>query len=257
MGFGVRIFRLWRLRTGVAVCAALAVLAALWSVDRISLFPPHLTPRSIEMATATTHIVVDTPKSTIIDLRQDTYNIESLTQRSILLGNIMANGPVRASIAQRAHLPVEALQIAAPLTARQPRAAAGSAAQKHTSDILKSTDQYRLSIQANPTVPVLDIYAQSPNAKSAEVIANAAVDSLRTYLSQLATAQDTPPDEQIRILQLGRARGEVINKGIEWQAAVVAFVIAFALSCATLIFIDRVRKGWRSAALAEQAAAGG
>src|SRR4051794_24836373 len=114
MGLGRRMWKLWGLRSGVAASVAISLLVALWSVDRISLFPPSLTPRAEQLSTATTHVVVDTPKSTIIDLRQDTYSFEGLTQRSILLGNVMANGPVRAAIARRAHVPIEALQIAAP-----------------------------------------------------------------------------------------------------------------------------------------------
>ena len=64
-----------------------------------------------------------------------------------------------------------------------PRATSGSENQKHTSDILKSTDQYRISIEANPTVPVLDIYSQAPTKGEAAILANAAVDSLRQYLT--------------------------------------------------------------------------
>ena len=103
---------------------------------------------------------------------------------------------------------------------------------------------------------MLDIYSQAPNAKSAEVLANAAVDSLRTYLNEVAMVQETPPNEQIKLLQLGRAQGKVINKGIEWQVVFVTFLLAFAASCATVIFIARVREGWRSAALPIRAAAG-
>lgn len=252
MGFGKRIWELWKLRPYVAVAAAFALVVAVWSVASISIAPPRLTPRALEMATGTTHVVIDTPKSTILDLRQDTYSLEGLTQRAILLGNLMADGPVREAIARRAHVPVDALQIAAPLTNKEPRAQSGSASEKHASDILKSTDQYRLSIQANPTVPVLDIYSQAPNAEGAAVLANAAVDGLRAYLTDLATSEQTPDSDRIQLVQLGRAHGDVINRGIDLQTAFLAFILTFAMASATLIFVSRVIRGWRMAELSER-----
>jgi hypothetical protein len=251
MGFGVRLRELWQMKAGVAACMTLALVAALWSLEGISLFPPKLTGRSLEMATASTHVVVDTPRSTLLDLRQDTYELEGLTKRAVLLGNVIANGPVKDSIARQARIPVEVLRIDAPLTAKQPRARIEGGNQKKTSDILRSTDQYRLNIQANPTAPVLDIYAQTPTVESAEALANAAVDSLRAYLADLARSEATPETHQIHLVQLGTARGAVINEGIRWQVALVAFVLTFALACATLILLSRVSRGWRLASLGE------
>ena len=254
MRLGIRIRKLWQLRRGVVVCVAVALLAALWSVQRISLFPPGLSPRALEMATASTQVVVDTPESgLLLDLRDDRY-LESLTDRAVVLGNIMTIGKVRASIARRAGIPVQGLQISPPLTPKQPRGLAEVGNDRHVSDVLKLNDQYRLNVQANPTVPVLYIYAQTPTAASAEALANAAVDAMRGYLADLARSTDTPDTQRIHLVQVGRARGEVINASIDWQAAILAFLLTFAASCATLILVARVREGSRTAAVAEWAA---
>jgi hypothetical protein len=249
VGFGVRLRGLWQMKRWVAACALLGLLAALWSVEKISLFPPGLTSRSLEMATATTQVVVDTPKSTLIDIRQDTSSLDALTNRAVVLGNVIASPTVRESIAQRANVPFESLLILPPLTPKQPRVLAEAGNGRHTSDILKLNDQYRLYIQGNPTVPMLQIYAQTPTAESAAALANGAVDALQDYLADLAGSAKTPGDDQIRLMQLGRAKGTVINKGIEWQVAFLAFGLAFGVSCATVIFFRRVREGWRQAAL--------
>jgi hypothetical protein len=254
MDFGTRLRSLWRMKAGVAACLVLALVAAVWSLESVSLFPPKLRGRSLEMATASTHVVVDTPRSTLLDLRQDTYALDGLTKRAVLLGNVIANGPVRESIARRAGIPVEVLHVDAPLTAKQPRARIEAGNEKKASDILRSNDQYSLNIQANPTTPVLDIYAQTPTAKSAETLANAAVDSLQAYLADLAQSESTPELQRIRLLQLGTARGVVINEGIHWQVALLAFLLTFALACATLIFLSRVSLGWRMASLSERQA---
>ena len=76
---------------------------------------------------------------------------------------------------------------------------------------------------------MLDVYAQAPNAKDAETLANAAVDGLRTYLADLAVTQQIPAKDQLRLLQLGRASGTVINEGVDWQVAILVFILTFSL----------------------------
>lgn len=247
---------LWRRWPWVAASLVLALLMGVWSVVQISVIPPRLTPRSLQMATATTHVVVDTPRSSILDLSQDTYALDALRQRAIVLGNVPAQGEVRMAIAHRSEVPVDSLQVTPPLTPAQPRVVEGSLNQKHATDILASTDQYRISIQTNPTVPIMDIYSQAPTAQKAEIMANAVVDELRAYLARVAVEQGTPEAAQISLVQLGRANGAVINDGIEWQVGLLAFVLTFSFACATVILFSRVREGWRTAELSERAARG-
>jgi hypothetical protein len=236
-----------RLRAGVAASFVLAVLAATWSISNVSLFPPRLEPRSVEMATAFTQVVVDTPRSAILDLRQPTDDILALKNRSVLVGNVMASPPVRAYIARRAGLAPEVLQVISPRTPAQPRARETADNKKGPKDLIRSTDQYRLDIQANPTVPILDVYAQAPTADAAARLANATTEGLRDYLRDLAAKQNTPAATQIRLRQLGRAEGEVLNQGVGVQVAMLTFLLVFAVSCVTVMILGRVRRGWRLA----------
>jgi len=254
VGIGIRLRKLWHLKVGVGISLALALLAGVWSIENISVIPPGLTPRSLEMATASTHVLVDTETSALVDLRQDTYSVEGLNNRSVVLGNIIASQQVQEKIAQRAKVPAELLRIQAPLTSQQPAPPVDSENARRTSDILKSTDEYRIDLKANPSVPMLDIYAQTPDAESAAALANAAADELEAYLADVMARQRTPPKYQIRPVQLGRATGVVINDGVRWQLALLAFSLTLAISCATVTFIARVRAGWRQAALAERTA---
>jgi hypothetical protein len=256
VGIGIRLRKLWGLRGGVVLCVALALFVAVWSVYHVGLGSPWLRPRALEMATASTHVVVDTPTSTVLDLRQSTNDFESLRNRAVLLGNVIAGSTVRQAIEQRARLAPGTLHIQAPLTVEQAVPPPDSGNERRTSDIVRSNDQYRLNIQANLSVPMLDIYAQAPTAASAALLANTAVDQLRAYLARLANAQGTPRPDRVRLLQLGRAKGAVINKGVRWEVALLAFVLTFAFSCATVLFVARVRNGWREQALIERAASG-
>jgi hypothetical protein len=254
MGIGIRLRKLWRLKLGLVVSVALAVIAAMWSVEKISVLPPGLSPRSLEMATAVTHVLVDTPSSAMVDLRQDTYSVDDLKDRAVVLGNVIASSSVEARISQRAHLPPGVLRIQAPLTPAQSSPPVDSQNARHTTDILKSTDQYRIELTANPTVPMIDVYAQAPDAETAATLANGAVDELKIYLAGVVAKQNTPTRYQIRPVQLGRATGVVINRGVKWQAALIAFLLTLGIASASVTFLARVRAGWRQAALDEQVA---
>lgn len=254
VGMGIRFRKLWHLKLGVGISLALALLAAVWSIEKISLTPPGLAPRSLEMATAATHVIVDTPDSTMIDLRQDTYSLAGLVTRAVVLGNVIASTSVEARIAQRANVPFGLLRIQPPLMPQQASLPVNSQNDRKVTDILRSNDQYRVQIDADPTVPMLDIYAQTPTAQSAAALANAAVDELKAYVTGLATTQGTPAKDQIRLVQLGRATGVVINPGVQFQVALLVFVLTFLASCASVIFIARIRAGWRLAAVSERAA---
>jgi hypothetical protein len=104
-------------------------------------------------------------------------------------------------------------------------------------------------------VPILDVYAEAPNRDQAVALANGAVDGLRDYLAGVARIQGVGPTQQVRLSQLGRATGGVINHGVRIQAAVLAFLFAFAITSAAMIFVTRVRRGWREGAPAPPAPA--
>lgn len=247
MQLGRYMRELWRAKLGLAIALLLAVLAATRVVFGISLFPPGLEHRSLDLATASTHVLVDTPRSTMIDLRQNVYEIRSLSERAVILGNVMASPPVREYIGRRVDVAADRIAATGPLTAEQPRAIAGAEDEPRTTDILKRPDEYRLSIQANPTVPVLDIYSQAPDAEAAKALANGAVDGLQDYLDAVADERGTAATNQVELQQLGRARSGVINAGAGTALALVVFVLVLIASCAAVLLVARVRRGWREA----------
>jgi hypothetical protein len=236
--------QVWRLKLGMGLSLALALLAAGWSVSRPGL----------EMATAHTEVLVDTPQSIMTNLRQSSYSIDGLVNRAVVLGNVIASTPVEAKIAQRANVPAPLLRIQGPITVHVASLPLTAQDTRSITDITKSNEQYRIQIDANPTVPMLDIYAQTPTAKSAAALANAAVDELKAYLAGLASSQATPASDQVRIEQMGRATGMVINPGVRYQLALLVFILTFLLACATAIVVSRIRAGWRLEAMSEHTA---
>jgi hypothetical protein len=252
MNLGIAMRKLWKTKVRLAFCTGLGVLVAFLVVYKVTLSPLGAQPRQLEMASALTHVLVDTPTSSLIDLRDDAYTITDIQDRAVVIGNILANDPVEAAIAKRAGVPVSMLRIQAPLTPKQSEPQANGQTARHVTDILKSNDQYRLDVEANTTIPMLDIYAQTPSAASAGALANAAVYELKLYLNKMAATQNIPLNDQIRLDQIGLAQGTVINPSVAWQAALLGFVLTFAAALAATAYGTRVRAGWRHARLLEQ-----
>lgn len=255
MQFGMRLRELWGLRAGVLASAVVGLIAAFWSVERISLSPLRVQPRSLETAAASTRVLVDTPQSLVLDLSVQINDINSITDRALLVTNVMASAPVRRYIARRSGVRTAALQVASPVTKEWPRALAQTGTKRSVTDILDSPDQYRLSLRSNPTVPLIDVYAQAPTSRAAEQLANGAVAGMQDYLRELGAKQAVPASGQVHLEQLGRAQGEVINDGASLKVAALSFLVAFAMSCLAALSLSRVRRGWVAQADADAARA--
>lgn len=246
MDLGWHLRELFRHPVAAVVCLLLAAVAALTVTYEVSLLPPGLQARSLEMASARAEVLVDTPLSSVLDLRQGSSEMERMTNRAVLIGNVMVSPPVLAYIGRRAGVQPSAIRARAPLTPDFPRPVTGTADDPKPSDLLRATGQYRLNVQTNPTVPIVQVFTQAPTEAKAAVLANAAVDGLRDYVADAAKRHDTPAKDVVRLEPLGRAEGIVINGGVRTQLAVLSFFVVFALSSAFAVFAGRVRRGWRA-----------
>jgi hypothetical protein len=247
MQLGRHLHELSRHRLGLLVSVLLASLAALWSVGKVSVDPPGIKPRVLQMGAASTRALVDSPKSAVLDLQVPTGNLQAMTNRGVLVGNMIASAPVRAYIARRAHVRPELLQVSSPVTPDFPRPLASSG-KRSTSDIVDSPNAYRLSVQSNPTVPIVDIYAEAPTAAAARALANGAVEGMQDYLGDLAVTQAIPERQRVHLVQLGGATGGVINPGVSVKLGLLSFFIVFGASSLAVMAVSRVRRGWGLAA---------
>jgi hypothetical protein len=251
MSLGLLLHKLWRRRAAVACSLVIAAVAALWSVDRISILPPGLTPRAVEFASAHATAIVDTPTSVALDLRQSAYNFESLENRAILLGDLVATPPVANYIARAAGVPPQKIQVSLPATPDQPLPRVDVQHPRKTTDILRYNGQYRVSVEANPTAPTLDIYANAPKEEAAVRMANSAVAGLSAYIAAKQVVQGIPPQSRIHLRQAGGATGGIVDPGAQWQLAALAFVFALVACYGAFVLAGRVRRGWRLGRLSE------
>jgi hypothetical protein len=244
MLIGLYLRELWRHKLGLVVAGLIAALATVQVVWGIGLSPPHVGNESLRMASASAEVVVDTPRSSIVDPQVDAYTLKSLSNRALIVGNVMASLPVREYIAEQAGVPLAKVRVEAPLTPEQPRPLADSAHDPHITDLFKRPDEFRLSIQATPMAPVLSLYAVAPTADEARALTTSAVEGLRTYLGTLDHSQKVPAASQVRLERLGVAQSGAIASGASWQLGTLTFLVVFALACVGILTLDRVRRGW-------------
>jgi hypothetical protein len=199
------------------------------------------------MSAASTHVLVDNPSdSVVLDLGVGSAQLDQMSQRALVLANVMASLPVRAYIAHRAHVPAQVIQVSPPLTANYPLPIAGDPQnQRKTTDLVRSNNQYRISIKANPTVPIIDVYTEASSVRTAKALANGAVEGLRDYLADVARAQGVPASHRPRLEQLGRAEGDGVTGAVNVEVAILVFAFVFALSSAASLGLARVVRGWR------------
>jgi hypothetical protein len=244
MLIGLYLRELWRHKLGLIVAVLLATLATVQVVWGISLAPLRVGGDSLQMASASAQVIVDTPRSSAVDPEVDAYTLKSLSNRALILGNVMASQPVREYIAEQAGVPLDKVRVEPPLTPEQPRPLADSAHAAHVTDLFKRPDEYRLSVEATPMAPVLDLYAVAPTAAEAQAMTTSAVVGLRNYLDSVDAKQQVPASDQVRLERLGVAQSGAIAGDASLQLGLLTFFVVFALGCVAILALERVRRGW-------------
>jgi hypothetical protein len=235
---------LWRRRRLVALGVPIALLAALLSVYRVGLAPPSLASRTNVFATASTQILVDTPASAFADLES---SLEPLETRANVFARFLASPAAVTLIAERAGLPVDAVEAQGPYDLNLPVFQQEPTAEQRSSQIVGEGARYRLRFDNNPDLPIISVFSQAPSSEEAIALAAAAPAALRAYIDRLQEQQRTPAARQVKVRRLGDATGGVVNEGANLQIAALVFVAVLAGWCMLLVPAQTIARGWREA----------
>ncbi len=224
----------------VAASFLIALVCAIWSVSSVSILPPKVTSRDLETAGATTSVLLDFPQSVVTNQGSEwNDDVQSLFARAALLSRLMATAPAVEYIGHEAGIPPEKIAAIAPVTVPEQSELIDAGSEQRARELLLAGDRYRLEIQARPNEPIIDIYAQAPSPANADRLADAAIAGLRDYLRVLAVGAGVNPASQVRLDQLGPARGGVIDSGATVKIAGLTFVFAFVLALGVLLTLGR------------------
>jgi hypothetical protein len=232
---------------------AVGVIAAVISLYKITLLPPSLHKRELQIGAASTTLLIDLKGTEITDLAPTLDQLTGLASQAGLLGDVMVTDPVLSEIGRIAHIDPSQIQATAPVTSNVPRTLIEPDSGANATDLIASPRHYKLQIQADPTLPILHVYTQAPSAGAAIRLANASVQGLQAYLSHLNTTQAVTAKNQVRVVELGTPHGGIANGGASMEIALLAFITGLAVTLAGIAAFVRVRHGWQLAGMRAQA----
>ncbi|HEY3946767.1 MAG TPA: O-antigen ligase family protein [Solirubrobacteraceae bacterium] len=201
------------------------------------------TSGNLVVAGATSHVLVDDPGLSIVDRTALPQDLQTLQARAELYGRLMTTKPVLDAIAKRAGIPADQISGVADITGNVPIQFSEAGSEEHASQLVASNAAYRLELQADPSEPILSVYAEAPSLHQALRLANSAPMGLHDYLRALAARQRFPPHELPQLRPLGSARGGITNSSARIEIAGMTFITAFALAFIGLFLL--IRRPWK------------
>jgi hypothetical protein len=229
---------------GLALCTLVAVVAAAINASGTS-----------PIAAASIQAVVDVPRASVVHQGTDSPHLQSITARTLLLGELMSSPPVLTRIAQRAGVDRNSLSATTSYVQNIPEQMLGPDLEVRGMQIIKMRAPYQLDIEPDPNIPRLRIYARAPSVPAAAQLADAAVKGLGDYLHATEVARNVGPSRQISVTEIGAAVGTMVNSHTKYEIAGLTFLIVFGLCAALLLCGTRIRSGWKLASRRRRAAA--
>jgi hypothetical protein len=225
----------------IGLCAAIALACAAASVAHVSLFPPGLEPRELTVAGATTRIAVDLPKGLVGDSLATDVEFQDVQRRAILIANLMTSDRAVEEMARRAAIPADDIAATTRVMIDVQPVMLEPDSERRAAQLADAKRPYQLEVRPDPFRPKLSVYAQAPSVAEAVRLANAALPGVQAYLEGLVRAQGADPERQVRLEQLGTARGAVLNGGTSIMIAGLTFLLAFVGLCLAALGVWRLR----------------
>ena len=244
---------LWRLRRYVAGVCVVAVLAGVLVT---------LQSKSYDVGTATAQILVDAPDSQAIVGASSAVTpsggqlLGTLATQANLLADLMVEGTIKADIAQRAGLnPSQLVGVSAAVTVPS---ASGSASGPTSVSVPSGPNVFALTTQiltdtaGDTTFPIIEVDAQAPDRAKAVQLANAAVAGLQAFVNSQAAEARIPDANRLSIMSFGISQASTETLGPSPLLGIVVALVVLLLGCVSILWIQAVIRGWRSASERER-----
>ena len=219
-----------RLVLVLMLCGLVAFTCAVANVSRVSLVPPGIKPRQLQVAAATTRVAVDLPKPIARDSNAVLSQYEDLQRRAVLIANLMTSDAAMDSVARQSHIPRDLIAARTTVVYDAQRVMFEPDSETRAEQIADTRRPYALEIRPDPTNPTITIYAQAPTVIEAQRMADAVLPAVRQYLDATLRRQGGDPSKQVRLEQLGNARGAVVNGGARLEIAGLTFLFVFGMT---------------------------
>jgi hypothetical protein len=245
MAFVDTIRQLWQRKLLVGLVLVLAIFAAILTAYQVSVSPPGLHKRDLQVSAASSQILVDSHKSTLVNgASVDTF--AALATRAKIYGQYLSSLEARHKIAKLVGVPPETISTAGPYSPET--GAINYEAQpsgERASELLKEGAVNRLIFSAQEGVPILSVSAQAPTTDRAVALASASFQVLTHYVDTLE-ADDQPVKEEVTLRELGAPQGGTLGSSNGKILMVLAFLAVTGLGCAAILLVPGFARRWRA-----------
>jgi len=237
--------QLWSRKLLVGLVVAIAALAAIFSAYRLSFSPPGLQSRALTVGAASSQILVDSPKSALVD-GASLGTFEALSTRAKIYGEYLSSLAARKQIAEIAGVPAASISSSGPFSsATGQNNYESQSSEDRANEILQEGAQSRLVFTGQEGVPILTVDAQAATAARAVDLANASFATLKRYVNNLSVdGEDVKRGVTVR--ELGAPEGGTIGTGNDVVLMALAFLAVLVLGCAAILVVPRFTQRWRA-----------
>jgi hypothetical protein len=238
----LRLARFPKRHRALVISLGAALVALVLVRYQLTLLPPSLHSRSLTVGAATAEVMVAPPN--LATGSEDSYVTQ--VDHSVLTGDIMITPPVIEYAARRLGVSAGSIQASAPMTADVPRVVTDPGSGAAAFSLVGSTTPFKLQVQADPTVPILYLYAQAPSSQQAAELASAAISGLTRYVEGLEPAYARSATAT-GIVQLGPIRSRVVNSGASKEIQLLVFIGIFGITRWLILIGTQISHGWTAA----------
>jgi hypothetical protein len=231
----------------VAISALVAAFFAFLSVTSISVTPPGIAPRHMEIGVAATHVMFDEPESLLV-AGKPYRDFPIFTKRASLYGDILGSRPVVERMARTIGVAPDHIATVSRVTGQVDRVMREPNSEQRANKLLTAQRPYGLEIQSDTFKPIVHIYAQAPSPAAAVELANASVVALGDFLQDRSRANGTDADYRVRLDQLGTARGGATGSKTAPVLVALTFVVVFGIALVLVLAASRLRAARRASA---------
>ncbi|HET7417658.1 MAG TPA: hypothetical protein VFJ61_08555 [Solirubrobacterales bacterium] len=239
---------LWSRRLWVLAAAAVAGLIGLSTAYKL----PSFEKRAELLGAASSQVLIDSSTSAIGDVERDPG---PLANRAVVLAQYMSSAEARTQIAKWMGLAPTQIAADGPFSSLTNRSTyQATPAGPRANQLTEENAVYRLVFDAQLELPIVSIYTQAPDAKSAVDLASAATDVLNGYVKELDGG--IPPARRITVSSLGAPEGGTVSSGANPALAILAFLGVFLVLCTLIVLGSGLARQWREMKSSERTGRG-
>jgi hypothetical protein len=226
-----------RVKILVAAVAVVALLAAIST--SYSITSSGLVSKSHAYGAAQTQILIDSPRSSLIDLSQETA---ALASRAAVYAQFMRSNAVKAYIGRAVGIRGDAIATSGPFTTAGGTQNIPRPSEARSNEVAAEAQQYRLVFDYQQDLPIVSVYAQAPTAESAIRLASGTVTGVQTYIDKLENQTHVPANAKTVVRELGSPDGGWVTAGVNPIMMVLAFIAVMIFGCFAIVLFMGFRQ---------------